>query len=96
MSNRHTSGPWSVEPRGNLKARQFIEAGEFRIAECITRDHEANARLIAAAPDLLAALQDLANWLVCWSIASAEDMAQSFETMSRKAEAAIARAEGKP
>lgn len=59
MSTKHTPGPWKVEPRGNLKARQFVEAGEFRIVECLTRDQEANAHLIAAAPELLAALKDL-------------------------------------
>lgn len=46
----HTPGPlWSVEPRGNLKARQFIEAGAFRIAEFITRDQTHNARQAVAA-----------------------------------------------
>lgn len=53
----YTKGPWRVEPRGNLKARQFVEAGTFRIAECLTRDQEANARLIASAPNLVAALK---------------------------------------
>lgn len=51
----HTPGPWEVMPRGNLKARgPFILAGNFTIAECQTRDQEANARLIAAAPELAA------------------------------------------
>lgn len=40
---------WKVEPRGNAKARQYIEAGEFRIAECIGIDVDANAALIVRA-----------------------------------------------
>lgn len=45
---KHTQEPWRVETRGNLRARQFIEAGQFRIAECLTRDQAANARRIIA------------------------------------------------
>ena len=43
--------------------------------------------------DLLEALNEIHNWLVCAPIATAEDMAESFPYMERLAEAAIARAE---
>jgi len=51
MSAGHTPGPWKVAKKTN-----FVETatGSF-IAEC----REQDARLIAAAPDLLAALQDI-------------------------------------
>jgi hypothetical protein len=96
-TQRYTPGPWTVEPRGNLKARQFVEAGEFRIAECITRDQEANARLIAAAPDLLATLERLANIAdtaasVLWNINRVE--AERFKADARLAHDAIAKAKG--
>lgn len=49
--SEHTPGPWSAEP----SARGFeITAGDRRIGEA---HDEANARLIAAAPELLAALE---------------------------------------
>lgn len=44
--------------------------------------------------ELLAALNEIANWLVCGGIASAEDMAQSFPTMLQITESAIARVKG--
>jgi len=54
MTTQHTSGPWQhgVEDEG-----YFIANGELRrdIAKCI--HSRADADLIAAAPDLLAALQ---------------------------------------
>ena len=59
---QHTPGPWTVVRNDNTKrARTFI-TGETTVA-CLVRQglpsDEANARLIAAAPDLLAALEAL-------------------------------------
>src|SRR5256885_12000685 len=56
---RHTPGPWEVNvaPRGK-DVPQVSVSGETAV--CILSengDEEANARLIAAAPDLLTALQ---------------------------------------
>ena len=55
----------------------------------------------AAPVDARDALQEIHNWLVCWPIATAEDMAGSFDYMERLADAALARqaaapAEGDP
>ncbi len=64
--NRHTPGPWIVEDRPpNMK---IIFAGITpgqRLSPCLLMDgdQEANAYLIAAAPDLLAALQLVAAQL---------------------------------
>lgn len=44
----HTPEPWEVEPRGNPLARQYIEAGEYRIAETITIRQAENAKRIVA------------------------------------------------
>ena len=69
MSAKHTPGPWRSRNRlgsGNWKDERSIgvESFEWIIADvCGDIDHtdeaRANARLIAAAPDLLEALADL-------------------------------------
>lgn len=60
MSREHTPGPWIVlEPPHGLP-----EVWQFGKAECITdRVFNDNARLIAAAPDLLGTLGNLVEWL---------------------------------
>jgi hypothetical protein len=58
MTTNHTPGPWAVD---NLTVRW----GSYFVADCVVADCDigrqgecqANARLIAAAPDLLAALR---------------------------------------
>ena len=57
----HTPGPWMVEPLGSACFEVKCECGYF-IATCHDgvrgdRNADVNARLIAGAPDLLAALQ---------------------------------------
>jgi hypothetical protein len=59
MSNKskHTPGPWTALPD---KEGWTIQSGQYRVCEVPNVNHfpqnEANARLIAAAPDLLEAL----------------------------------------
>ena len=59
----HTPGPWKIYEHYGVKVR----GRSFPVAHCpvvgTNGEHEANARLIAAAPDMLAALQDLATWV---------------------------------
>lgn len=62
--SEHTPGPWTVEAFDRLDKQIVI--GPYHIAWVDADDlsHEeaaANARLIAAAPDLLAALQEVWN-----------------------------------
>ena len=72
MTAQHTPGPWSVKPeevdRAYIRVRGTHLGGRFKIANVLTPNYEgshpreadetrANAHLIAAAPDLLAALQ---------------------------------------
>ena len=54
MSAKHTPGPWLV--RGKQSIRGF--KGEY-IASANWNNGAANARLIAAAPDLLIALREV-------------------------------------
>ncbi|CAN0620485.1 conserved protein of unknown function [Burkholderia multivorans] len=62
---KHTPGPWAV-PESHGKARVWARH-EFLVADCNVSDHlrtvekKANARLIAAAPDLLDALEEIVN-----------------------------------
>jgi hypothetical protein len=64
----HTPGPWDIDARG--QGRPIIMAhhsphGPMAVCEMrykpTLEEAEANARLIAAAPDLLAALRDAAQ-----------------------------------
>lgn len=66
MSAQHTPAPWSVEVDHSSNAPEFIRTyvdGEmYDLASVLcdeTGNATANARLIAAAPDLLACLLDV-------------------------------------
>lgn len=52
--SKHTSGPWTASPRQD--GLYNIYAGPHDVALCV---RPSNAALIAAAPDLLAALQSM-------------------------------------
>ena len=57
MNTKHTPGPWKFMERGLLvKSDESEVVGTFHKAN----KNEANARLIAAAPELLAALERVA------------------------------------
>ncbi len=63
----HTPGPWVPCP-GLAGSRFRIETMRVNndcepVAECKGPDREANARLIAAAPELLEALEEAATWM---------------------------------
>jgi hypothetical protein len=56
MSNKHTPGPWSINERAQVVA---ADGGHIAYVECAPVI--ANARLVAAAPELLEALQLIAQ-----------------------------------
>jgi hypothetical protein len=62
--SKHTPGPWIVardmRGTGNMLVDGVVNAEGRGIANCGTNG-EGNARLIAAAPDLLEALESLLN-----------------------------------
>jgi hypothetical protein len=70
MKAQHTPAPWTARQEGGIIAPWNVTsdslayvAGTFgRTAQ----EQEANARLIAAAPDLLAALQECLSVLECF------------------------------
>lgn len=87
----HTPGPWTLV--GSPSCYEILGEGKGWggvLARCVTAQHgveqeEANARLIAAAPELLAALD--------YMLANAEAQGWS-EFMCGQARAAIAKARG--
>jgi hypothetical protein len=62
---KHTPGPWKTQTHISLDRLEIRDADGRRIAECAmdfpmsAKTHDANARLIAAAPELLAALESI-------------------------------------
>jgi hypothetical protein len=63
MNTKHTPGPWRVTVKSGLPDAVVApdpDLGSVGICKIVVlNDHEANARLIAAVPDLLAALQEI-------------------------------------
>ena len=100
----HTPGPWYVDPQGWNASHSFYIRGSdkngeqlswgkgavARLPRSTVMPSEANARLIAAAPDLLAALQAIIK-----SLSDHDDkgMIEHAQQMIN-ARAAIAKAEG--
>jgi hypothetical protein len=91
MSN-HTPGPWKAatafsenEPNGY----HVISPPKWGSPDIAIADSDANARLIAAAPELLAACQFLAD------AAETEPGMSIYRAHIEQARAAIAKAEGK-
>jgi hypothetical protein len=88
MSTQHTPGPWKFGSKAdsNFYKRNISGVDGYHVAAVSSRDdHEvdANARLIAAAPDLLEALQHL-------MVAHGEQLDYAFQ----QAQEAIAKATG--
>lgn len=101
MESKHTPGEWLIGrgadglPIIHTAPDTFSPSGQGVAHVCkrpMCQEHTANARLIAAAPELLAALKDL--------VIEADDMAATSRHLSRsaahdRARAAIAQAEGR-
>ena len=92
MTSQHTPGPWTYhyEPKLNRHVVRAGFAGERGICSTYgagAKSYEcaANARLIAAAPDLLAALEAVADY---WA---GGDVPEALDTQMS---AAIAKARG--
>jgi hypothetical protein len=77
----HTPGPWTIKE--GMSGRYYLLHDADAIADC--QYHPENARLMSAAPDLLAALREF----------MAASTATDIRAAQSKARAAIAKAEGK-
>ena len=88
MEKKHTPGPWKTQTHISLDRLEIRDADGRRIAECAmdfpmsAKTHDANASLIAAAPELLEALIGV--------VKVADRATQEFD----KARAAISKAIG--
>lgn len=103
MKTKHTPGPWQVngswlniETGNRHTAVESVLPGGFGMVASLehsfTREsEEANARLIAAAPELLEALKELVNDGECYC---ADNVASKETCRHCKARAAIAKAQG--
>lgn len=79
----HTPGPWTTRPAFASRPTLHVTDGKgSHLASFSGPNYEANARLVAAAPELLAALEQIAY----------SDF--SAEVCKAKAKFAIARAKG--
>jgi len=82
MTQQHTPGPWDLSDYTDDKDAYEINANKKLIAE-ILNANEANARLIAAAPELL----ELAEGMLGFEIATPRDYktkgAASFSPLCR-------------
>ena len=72
MSTQHTPGPWQVRPSNN----EITNADHCRLPFAIvagysligaTYENGKDARLIAAAPDMISVLKELQESAYCWS-----------------------------
>mgnify|MGYP000878657138 CR=1 FL=1 len=96
-NSAHTPGPWMVEPLGSACFEVKCQCGYF-IATCHDgvrgdRNADVNARLIAGAPDLLAALQRIVA--VLDKQVASPHLAERASPLAQ-AKAAIAKATGEP
>lgn len=87
--SKHTPGSWTMraDPTGGMSHEIYGSFVTIARTYAAAREHEANARLIAAAPDLLAACKAIAK---CFG--GNEDQVWPEITAVRNA---IAKAEGK-
>ncbi len=98
MSAKHTTGPWVIHPDDDLHPEysgHVMTRDGYAVADCILEwssieecEQIANARLIAAAPDLLEALRD------CLRRIDDADETYGPDHAVTKARAAIAKATG--
>ena len=88
--SKHTPGPWRYEYEPGYCGELLAEASGTTLAEFVTEPSEANARLIAAAPELLEALKLMVEQ---FTKGSAPSTVKDSEARI-KAHAAIAKATG--
>lgn len=92
MKNQHTPGPWAVSPYNNIVSKNGTVAKTEQMPGNDDAERKANARLIAAAPDLLSALSRIADYLDGVNNGTRAEVDTSW--VGQVARAAIAKARG--
>ncbi len=94
MTDQHTPGPWKVAG-DDINGQAIVRGEHVEVATCwhhclgsLEIKMRANARLIAAAPDLLEACQTLSTLL------DTDDWIYQVDRAVKQAQAAIAKARG--
>ena len=93
----HTPGPWEREGLLVISTRRDAEGVRLLVAECLSAYDsavEADARIIAAALDLLAALEELVERRERVAASKGLDPKASSDGRYDRARAAIAKARG--
>jgi hypothetical protein len=93
--SKHTKGPWEVDKIASMHVQSgrrgvCSTGGYSNNQECpikIEEENQANAHLIAAAPDMLEALEEVLN-------IKDYDTAEKCEEVREKARAIVAKARG--
>jgi hypothetical protein len=99
MISSHTPGPWRVDARkkeGTSKGYAYVLVranGALGQVATVFENHEPNARLIAAAPDLLAALRECVRLLHNYHTGDDSDLGELAAGAEERARAAIAKVE---
>lgn len=103
MGIKHTPGPWKVEKELTSRTGEWLiakDAGDrgrwIAIAETVpaTGKELANARLLAASPELLEALSDALADFDNWAAHEDNYQHEHLVAWAEKARAAIAKAKG--
>lgn len=88
MSEKHTPGPWEPSfPDDQTSVWSHAFAPPVFICNCGEKNEEANALLIAAAPDLLAALKLVASQLTTIDNIANEEACEAVKAAIAKATA---------
>lgn len=89
MTSKHTPGPWEDKEGASVYGKREGKPYSYRIAEVLgyQEEREANALLIAAAPEMREMLRDICTAWDCQTLGATEDAV-------RRARALMARIDG--
>ena len=93
----HTLGPWEIEHNGRAVTQGCSANGDVLLTMAAdSPSREANARLIAAAPDLLEALAGIAGDIEGYIALEWDDSKEAWQALANRARVTIAKATPTP